>query len=76
MREVAELIVIVSLPAEKIANEFEGIHFGSGVMGAEKENPAMEQNQAVSQRRQWKAPPRSGQDSKLRSGPGRLPKTR
>ena len=62
MSDVAQLIVIVSLPAEQIANKSKRVHFGIGVMGAEKQNPAMKQNQSISQRGQRKMLPRHGQN--------------
>jgi hypothetical protein len=39
--EVAELVVVVSLPAEEIADEFKRLDLGVGIMRAEKKNQAM-----------------------------------
>ena len=33
---MTDLVVIISLPAEKLADHFEGVYLSVGVMGAEK----------------------------------------
>ena len=48
--EVAELIVVVSLPAEELADEFERIDLRVAIVRAQKENKTMNQNERIEQR--------------------------